>query len=334
MKYLILIFSLISILSCKKEEQNLIEESKKERFSETTFPEAKNIDEIQNTDFVSTFESKLNSNQNIIYSVTLPFAWNEIRTEINFPITNINDNALKELNLTDSFQNTLNKNEYETTVVIENLLIKATAYFRKSLPFSEPFHKYDEPLKFDNQNVENFGFSGDEPNAKINFYKDDSNFSISLLPAEKEHEIILMMTEDSTLNSFAQYFEFFKKEVENQKSEGYSWKSHFTYLDKVRIPMIEFNLKKKYNELIGNQFQAKNLMYEIVDVNQQNAFVLNEKGAEVESMAAMDAAASAEEIEPKNLIFNKPFLVFLKRKNSDFPYFAVYIHDTELLKKI
>ncbi|HLV50459.1 MAG TPA: hypothetical protein VKY44_00725, partial [Flavobacterium sp.] len=134
--------------------------------------------------------------------------------------------------------------------------------------------------------------------------------------------------------SFAQYFEFFKKEVENQKSEGYSWKSHFTYLDKVRIPMIEFNLKKKYNELIGNQFQAKNVMYEIVDVNQQNAFVLNEKGAEVESMATMDAAASAEEIEPKNLIFNKPFVVFLKRKNSDFPYFAVYISNPELLKKI
>lgn len=332
MKHLILIFSLISILSCKKEEKNLIEESKK--FSETIFPKAKNVDEIQNTDFVSTFESKLNSNQNIIYSVTLPFAWNEIKNEINFPITNINGNALKELNQTNSFQNTLNKNEYETEVVVQNQIIKAKAYFRKSLPFSEPFHKYDEPLKFDNQNVENFGFGGEDSNAKINFYKDDLNFSISLLPADKEHEIILMMTEDSTLNSFAQYFELFKKEVENQKSEGFSWKSHFTYFDKVRIPMIEFNLKKKFKELIGNQFQAKNLMYEIVDVNQQNAFVLNEKGAEVESMAAMDAAASAEEIKPKHLIFNKPFVVFLKRKNSDFPYFAVYISNTELLKNL
>ena len=33
------------------------------------------------------------------------------------------------------------------------------------------------------------------------------------------------------------------------------------------------------------------------------------------------------------MIFNKPFLVFLKRKNAEQPYFGVFIANDELLLK-
>ncbi len=33
------------------------------------------------------------------------------------------------------------------------------------------------------------------------------------------------------------------------------------------------------------------------------------------------------------MIFNKPFVVFLKRKDAKHPYFGVYIANEELLKK-
>jgi hypothetical protein len=37
--------------------------------------------------------------------------------------------------------------------------------------------------------------------------------------------------------------------------------------------------------------------------------------------------------KPKMMIFNKPFVVFLKRKDAKHPYFGVYIANEELLKK-
>ena len=37
--------------------------------------------------------------------------------------------------------------------------------------------------------------------------------------------------------------------------------------------------------------------------------------------------------EPKVMKFNKPFLVFLRRKDAAVPYFAAWLYDTELMIK-
>lgn len=72
---------------------------------------------------------------------------------------------------------------------------------------------------------------------------------------------------------------------------------------------------------------------------QRTAFLLNENGAEVESEVAMDAEGG-EDLEteeekplPKAMIFDKPFLVFLKRNDSQYPYFAMLVANSEVLKK-
>jgi hypothetical protein len=58
-------------------------------------------------------------------------------------------------------------------------------------------------------------------------------------------------------------------------------------------------------------------------------FKLNEKGAMVKSTSNMIAAAI-----PKQLIFNRPFLIYLKKKNGKWPYFAMWVDNAELMEKL
>ena len=68
---------------------------------------------------------------------------------------------------------------------------------------------------------------------------------------------------------------------------------------------------------------------------QRTAFVINERGAEVESKA--EVAVTEEMVEelpkPKTMIFDKPYLILLKRIDSRYPYFAMFVSNSELMKK-
>ena len=69
---------------------------------------------------------------------------------------------------------------------------------------------------------------------------------------------------------------------------------------------------------------------------QRTAFILDESGAEIESEAEAATEAIEEEYEkpkPKKMIFDKPFLILLKRTDAKNPYFGLWITNTELMMK-
>lgn len=115
------------------------------------------------------------------------------------------------------------------------------------------------------------------------------------------------------------------------------WKRDFTKDDKVAIPNIDFNLKTNYKNIEGTSFISQ-AEYRIAKAFQQTAFQLNEKGAKAESYAEISIEAAVERTSPNNaphpkqLIFDRPFYIFLKSRNSQFPYFAAYICNTELMQ--
>ena len=310
---------LILISSCKS---NLEDES--------IFPKVKNVTDLEKTDFVPTLESSFRTENNIIYGATIPFAWNEIKKEIGIPLKGFTSKELEKLNDTKSFLNVLKEDEYETSVQVNGNEIRAKAYFRKSLPFEEPLTKFKESLKFGEYQVKSFGFWGYCSYARINYFNNENDFSISLFPEDKEHEIILIMNQkvENHLSDFTEYL----KILNQQKNQ----KVYFNDDDKVEIPIIEFNLEKTFGQFIGSKFRSEITEFEVTEAYQRNAFILNENGAEVESEAVFAVEAAVEELEkpqPKMMIFNKPFVVLLKRKDADNPYFGVYIANDELLKK-
>lgn len=310
---------LILISSCQSKLEN-----------ENIFPEVKNVTELKSTDFVPTLESTFEIKNNIIYGATIPFAWNEIRNEIGTTLTGFSSKQLEEINDTKSYVNVLKNNEYETSVEVDGKEIRAKAYFRKSLPFEEPLTKFDKPLTFGNSSVESFGFWSSCSFAKINYFNDENDFSVTLFPKNDEHEIILILNKEIR-SDFKSNFERYNK----QKSIAKSERVYFNDDDKVEIPIIEFNLAKSFDKIVSSSFKANETEYAILEALQRNAFILNENGAEVESEVEMaaDAVEEIERVKPKMMIFNRPFVVLLKRKDAENPYFGVYIANDELLKK-
>ena len=316
MKGVVYIFLALSFFSCSTKTE--------------TFPELQNVSNLENTDFVPTLESPFSIKNNTIYGATLPFAWNEIRNSLNQPLFNFESTQLLALHSTKSFINTLTKGEYETSVQVDGNVIKASAYFRKSLPFKTELTKFNDPIDFNGNEVESFGFCGYNEIARINYFHNESNLSISLFPENSEHEIILIMDSNMDLDSVS-FINQFNKFQQLLKAES----THETVLndnDKVQIPIIQFHLEKAFSDIIESTFQSKTMKYTVSEAYQRNAFILNEKGAEVESEAVFAVEeTSAPSSSPKRMIFNKPFFIFLKRKDAPHPYFGVFVANTELL---
>lgn len=309
---------LILISSCKSKLED-----------ESIFPKVKNVTDLKKTDFVTTLESSFNTKNNSIYAATIPFAWNEIKKEIKKPLKGFTSKELEELNKTKSFLNTLKKEEYSVSIEVSGNEIRAKAYFRKSLPFKEPLIKFEKSLTFGKSKVESFGFFGKNNNAKINYFNNQNDFSISLFPKDKDHEIVLIMNH-TTKNGFSDFTKYLKA-LNQQNIKNVNFNNN----DKVEIPIIEFNIEKIFSQFIGSKFRTEITEYEIAEAYQRNAFILNENGTEVESEAdiATEAVKEIERPKPKIMIFDKPFVIFLKRKNVQNPYFGVYVANDELLKK-
>lgn len=342
MKNIFLAVIIIILISCNNEtptsSKKPITKVSKIELDTTNFGYSTHLDSNYLTQFSPTLESKIDTNKNSIYAASLLFAWDELRKTLKHPITNIKSKQLKELNNSESFRGVLFEDEYLTEVTISENEITSKAYFKILLPFYEHLDTNLHPLKFNNQLVENFGFSGEHHTHRILYYNTDKDFTIILKPKNREHSIYLYYPEqtDSTLNGAWQTLHKKYNDFKKHLTRETYWKREFTKDDKVAIPNIDFNLKTSYKNIEGTSFIAQN-EYWIKKAFQQTAFQLNEKGAKVESFAEIAVEEAHEPFQnnkptPKQMIFNRPFYIFLKSRDSQFPYFAAYIKNTEFMK--
>ena len=310
------------------------------------FPEVKELSEFEKTEFIPTLEHKVAKDKNTIYCATFLFAWEELTKSFNsieFPEDNTD---IVLLNKSNSFKNVLKKDEYKISQEVDGDFVNIKAEFNKSLPFELKLQSFKNKLTFKGQKVSSFGVHGNDSYeqlkiVKIIYYKDDNNFIIKLLPKDKKHEIILFKT-DEVFNSIAEMTleiekltEIGKAEVKNEKN---SWKYYYDVEDLVIIPKFSFNIQTNYKTIEGTSFAADGENYDIIKAWQRTAFILDESGAEIESEAEIEYVT--EEIEedyekpkPKKMIFDKPFLILLKRTDAKNPYFGLWTTNSELMIK-
>lgn len=322
------ILVLLVLLGCQKEEK---------------FPAVRPLSSLKATSFVPTLEHKINPNKNNIYAASLLLAWDEIRNEINDEIHISNTFPdLQLLNQSTSYQNVLNKDEYRTSVDIVDNIISAKAEFSKSLSFETKLNP--NQLTFNGQKVKAFGVSSYSSNeqlqlVKILYYKNDKNFIIKLLPKDTSHEIILFKSEKkwNTMTDInREISKLIQMGTQEKAVEKTAWKYYFNDEDEVVIPNFSFNLETHFKTLENTNFSTTKQDYIITKAWQRNAFILNEKGAEVESEATMEMACEAIEKElpqPKKMIFNEPFFLMLKKTTVQNPYFCIWVKNTELMEK-
>lgn len=326
-----IILTILSLIGCNSDPEKEFEKDK-------TFPEVKSLTEYKQTTFLPTLETSFETKKNGIYAASLLMAWNEIRNEISEPIKEFSSDELELINNSDSYKNVLSNTEYSSSIEMEDLTIRAKAYFKKSLPFVIPLKKDNEPLQFLNDNVISFGFYGHNKASRILYYNNDNDFAIKLLPKDNEHEIILMKShfkDNLILKSEIERLDNLKKDFKKKRNDKNYWKYYFNDEDRVSIPIIEFNIETNYPKIEGSYFSTDQRQFIVDLMYQRTAFILNENGAEIESKAevAVKKAMEEELPKPKNMIFNKPYLIVLKRKDGKCPYFSMFVSNSELMKK-
>ncbi|MBK9328499.1 MAG: hypothetical protein IPM95_04115 [Sphingobacteriales bacterium] len=309
-------------------------------------PNVTSLDNLKQTDFVITLENPISENKNIIYAPAFLYAWDKIKEELKSQILSDSTNSIdfNLLNKSISHQRSLTDNAYSATAAIIDGAIIAKASFNKTLPFETKLQALDEPINFGTSKVAAFGmYYYDEATIKftqILYYNNDNNFILRLVPKDNQQEIILVKGLDKyqTLKDAIKLTdELVAQGIKEQTDSKLLWKYQIVHEDIFAIPAIKFNIATNYKNIEGQEFSTGDSKKHTVEVAyQRTGFIFNENGAVVESEAVIvtDSASAVPIItHPKKMIFDRPFLIILKRADKANPYFVMKVANTELLTK-
>jgi hypothetical protein len=306
-----------------------------------SFPKTVNLNEVKRTAFLPTLESRVEGDKNGIYAASLLMAWDELEGMVDDSIYDVESIDLKRMINATSHINVLEEKDYHSELLVEDGRVKARAFFRKSLPLVRPMDRDIDDFMFKEKEVENFGFTGDWNDvAHIVYYKSDDDFALSLPSSNSDDEIIIIKSDFGERLRFSTELEILEKNAqafEEAWNEKVDWKYHFNEEDDFAAPVVQFSIEDEYEDIRDTHFKSGEVEYNVEQVYQRISFLLDEHGAEVETEAEITVEATEEpmleEEEPsiKHFWLDNNFIVLMKRRESDNPYFALYVSNTNLM---
>lgn len=294
-----------------------------------------------------TYKSTLDENTiNNLWVGTLDLAWKDLEERLGMDkieIADENSKIVEELNTSTFSKEMLDSNDYEINVErthTDGYIIEAT--LKKELNFLKAFDNFSNDYTrwtFGNgeEYIKYFGInnaSSEEMNKNIEilFYNkqegetlSSNDFAVKLKTQEGD-EIILYRTNDK--KTFDEYY----KDI-ILKTNQYTGNREFSENDELRVPYVRVNGIISYNELYDKEIKGSNGLY-IYDVIQNINFSLNEKGCNLSSKSTMVTQYLSFSNETKLCYFNDTFIIFMKEANSDTPYFALKVDNSDILEKI
>lgn len=203
------------------------------------------------------------------------------------------------------------------------------AYLFKQLPFQWSFDRFHGHLKFKGKAVDSFGIDqllNDEEDeammatqVSILDYQDSNSFIIELKTRSNDDRLILAkippkITLEETIAAVEGRISG-KKPMQMEE------------MTDLHVPVLDFDLLREYSELYDKVIHANKLGDTRIEIALQSIrFRLDETGAVLKS-----EAIGAGGIVPRNLVFDKPFLVLLKCREAKRPYFVLWVANAELL---
>ena len=292
-----------------------------------------------------SYQSTLDENTiNNLWVGTLDLAWKDLEDKIGLNKIELEGKMpqiANDLNESTFSKEMLNPNDYKINVertVTNGYKIDAT--LNKELNFLESFDNFsDYKWTFGNSEeyIKYFGINNASPekmnkNVEILFYNKLNNGSLLSndmaikLKTKEGDEIILYRTDDK--KSFDEYYEDIKA-----KTKKYKGRTEFSEDDELRIPYVKVNGMINYNQLYDKKIKNSKGLY-IYDVIQNVNFYLNERGCNLSSKATMVTEYMGIGQDTKYCYFQDTFIIFMKEKNSDKPYFALKVDNNDILEKI
>jgi len=222
--------------------------------------------------------------------------------------------------------------------------IIAYAFLYKNLEFPTEFEKLPTPLSFQANGsatpvkvfgIELFSHSKRLHEKLVNQvavldYHDDSDFILSLTSKSKDDEIIMAKIKPG--KTLLDTYQAVTKRIAG------GTRSDIRENESMQIPKIDFDLSHNFPELVGRRLLNRGWEeWHIAAAVQDIRFKLDEKGAVLKSRAFMlktkEEAPAPGDTKPRMFIFDKPFLICMKQKTGNSPYFALWVNNPELMRK-
>jgi len=165
-------------------------------------------------------------------------------------------------------------------------------------------------------------------------------FAVDLCKYTNPYQVVLArLPRHQTLSGTL--IEVQKKISEFIKDQNYHILRELRPIDSLIVPDVLYKLTHHFAELEGKRFanpkwQARD--YFIFEAMQMVDFSLSRTGVILKSEARMGAAAGAPppRIEqPRHFYFDRPFLIYVKKRGPDYsPFFVMWVDNAELLEKL
>lgn len=313
-------------------------------------------------------DKEIPASDNLLYCSTFQLAWNELQDNmIGAPIKLEDDPMMaQKLNEQEFTKDGLAEEDYIAMVgfgrddivakINEQLKLKfpenehtfdkdldpdsilAYAYLFKNLAFAHKFEEIEKPLNFNGHKVQAFGvekLDDDKVKDQVNVlsYRHADNFVIQLDTKSAKDELILAKVppKDTLKETIAM--------VNENIAMGLLSSSNYPKLrsyEHFMVPKLDFDIKTSFPMLERKRIYNEGYdSYVISETYQDVKFKLNEEGAELESEAYIVATGGLSDLsqEPRQFVFDKSFLLLLREKGQQVPYFAMWVNNVEFMEQ-
>lgn len=223
--------------------------------------------------------------------------------------------------------------------------ILAYSFLHSGVHFTPPYFEHDEAFRFtDSQGnetpVRGYGISRDEDSSyygvrkqvqvlycdytKENIGKPES-FALNLAGKSETDEVIVCRIPMG--RSLAEMLHTMNEKIQSDTAKPTTW---FGPSDTLHAPDINFKISHRFQELEGTTIVAPALFkgLPLVLALQDIEFKLDRSGATLTSSVVLHFLAG-----PTQYRLDKPFLICLRRRGVEHPYFVMWVENAELLRK-
>lgn len=223
--------------------------------------------------------------------------------------------------------------------------ILAYSYLKANVPFKYPYRQLDEGLTFiDSHSVKTqvagFGlweahrpqYRNIREQVEILYCRaperhpwELQEYALDLCRHSEPYQVVVAVVEPSA--SLAETLDYIRLQTEQfSRRDDYETARRFSEVDILRVPEMFWRIDHRFRELIGKVVANAEPANPIVEALQTIEFRLDRSGAMLESQAVTVLAAI-----PRTFAFDRPFLVYMKKRGAQHPFFVMWVDNAELL---
>lgn len=200
------------------------------------------------------------------------------------------------------------------------------AMLKKDFEFMNAFDKLGRSAFGDSNMAEYFGIGAESKKSlgngvEILFYNGPDDYAVKLATTGND-EVYLYK------NSINKAFNLIYSDM-TKKQKAFNGETKFREIDELKIPNISLSEEKIFEELTNRRVMGTNLV--INQAMETIKFNMDHKGVRLKSEAAMTVMTTAlipeEDLIPRLFYFDDTFVIFLKEKEKNSPYFALRVND-------